>query len=206
MATLYKKLSGGALLLALAFAAATAGAGPRSEPEAMPALREPLAFDHEAHGEVFAKVRVGCVDCHPIGLSVRVDGVSQPQVEDLPRPLSVCHGCHRGMVKGAPRKAPGTCMLCHANREDLIPPSHAVDWLTEHDDEARAGIANCRDCHEPSTCVSCHERRGPGARTPHPPAWLNFHGIEARLDPFRCSTCHAGESCAECHASGEGPW
>jgi len=195
-----------ALLLTLGVALPVI-AGPLSmEPEGNPTLREPLAFDHNVHGPVFDGVHLSCVDCHPIGLSILVDGVPTPRVEPLPTPRSACHGCHRAQVRGAPRKAPGTCMLCHAVRSELEPPSHSVGWLSEHALEARTGLANCQDCHEPSSCVACHERRGPGARSPHEPGFLSIHGVEARLDPLRCSSCHAGETCNTCHATGNKPW
>jgi len=133
------------------------------------------------------------------------EGYSAPAVDPSP-PRAACHGCHRDDFPGAPRNAPIQCMLCHADRQELMPASHAIDWIEDHGPDARARGNECEACHATATCVDCHESRGPLQRDPHPPGFRAFHGVEARLDPMSCSTCHAGEKCTACHTTGAMPW
>lgn len=172
-----------------------------------PRVQAPLPFDHATHGRAFDRAGVTCVDCHPVGLRLHNEqgGYTAPLVDPQP-PLSSCHGCHRGELPGSAGRAPDQCMLCHADREGLIPSSHAYDWVDVHGPDARARGAECAACHEPDTCVDCHESRGALERSPHPPGFRAFHGVEAHLDPMSCSTCHTAEKCSSCHATGATPW
>jgi hypothetical protein len=174
-------------VLSLLLVAVTAGQVPR--------LIEPLPFSHPSHQRAFKKAHVVCADCHSAG-----------PTSDPPTPTSTCHACHRGGTPGVHRGAPGQCGLCHADRQELLPPSHTPGWREEHAVEARTDTNGCADCHASRECYACHDGRGPVAKNPHGPGFRTTHGIEARLDPARCSTCHTGESCTTCHATGSIPW
>ena len=167
-----------------------------------PRVAEPLPFDHDAHEKTFRKERVTCVTCHPVGL--RVDGTAPSA--DLPPPTSTCHGCHLHEVKGAPRKADGTCGTCHPDRSELVPVDHGLGWLGVHGGEARARGRPCTACHDATTCVDCHEGRGAMTANPHPPGFRATHGVKARLDPNSCSSCHVQDTCTACHTDGVTPW
>jgi len=171
-----------------------------------PSLIEPFPFDHDQHTKAFKKTGVACVDCHPVGLHTQDDqGFHDPQIP-TPPPKATCHGCHLNLVKGVPRKAPNTCTSCHADRAELVPPSHIAGWLQLHGPDARGAVASCDSCHDRAQCLDCHEKRGAMSQNPHPPAFLSIHGAEARMDPNSCSTCHNGNTCVSCHSSGDIPW
>lgn len=177
-----------------------------SEPNEVPALRDPFPFNHDSHAVVFADVGVSCVDCHPVGLTVRTEkGWESPSFVFTP-PMSACHTCHRAMVRKGPSGAPPTCTTCHEATEHLKPPSHDMGWIGLHGDAARAPASLCKDCHTKDTCVECHDRRGAVTDKPHPPGFRSFHGVDARFDPKSCSTCHTGTSCLQCHTEGARPW
>lgn len=165
-----------------------------------PTLADPLPFDHAEHAEPFRREGVACIDCHPVGATAK----EGPPVTSAstPAPLSTCHGCHRRVVRGAPRASPSACTTCHTVRQELMPESHDAFWLDEHGAAARGLVTTCADCHDNSQCVACHEARGALTRTPHGPAFRSAHGVEARMDPASCSTCHAGETCTSCHTTG----
>ncbi len=179
------------------------GAAPADTATEPPSVAEPLPFDHEAHDRTFEKLDLDCGDCHPLGL---VTDPEDPQDFVLPAPLSSCHGCHRGELPEAPRKAPGRCETCHDVRAELIPPTHDLVWMYEHGPSATERQADCRDCHQPDRCTTCHDVRGALARSPHLPGFSAVHGIEARLDPVSCVSCHAGDTCTSCHTTGRAPW
>lgn len=172
-----------------------------------PALREPFPFDHAEHTRAFKRAGVQCLDCHPVGTVVRVER-KKMLPEDLPGPRSSCHACHHveDAVPGAPRRAPGACELCHADRSELVPADHGAMWMADHGREALVRKSTCMDCHDTHTCVACHDERGALERNPHPPGFGSFHGVEARMDPHSCTSCHTGDSCTSCHTTGALPW
>ncbi len=188
--------------------APAAEAPPAEEPDAdgAPALREPFPFAHADHTRAFKKAGLSCVDCHPVGAFSKPERARVVPDGSVPGPRSSCHACHRGEVEDAPRRAPGACMVCHAERPALRPADHGLGWVDEHGAEGRARGAQCSDCHDTATCVACHEGRGALRKSPHGPGWSAFHGVEARVDPRSCSTCHIGEACASCHVEGVLPW
>ncbi len=167
-----------------------------------PTVIDPVPYDHSAHAEVMEAKGVSCVTCHPVGARTEQGAPSKA----LEPPLQVCHSCHLREAKGAPRQAGPKCLQCHADRMELVPSNHQVDWMKMHAIEARALSNSCDSCHEPRRCVDCHEGRGALSRTPHPPGFRATHGIEARIDPASCSTCHVETSCTACHTSGVLPW
>ena len=190
-----------AVTLALATVMAWLPAGGEEGEDDTPAVFEPLPFKHAAHKKTFAKLGLACADCHPVGLRAE-----SGKVEDLPLPRSICHGCHRGEVVGAPSKAASRCSACHSDREELKPPSHGIGWEEDHAAEARALRAGCQDCHDRGQCVDCHDARGALTEAPHPPGFRAVHGLDARLDGAMCVTCHAAETCVRCHEQGGWPW
>lgn len=153
--------------------------------------------DHVLHEAAFERVRLRCVDCHPVGM---------PEVRGLPPALASCHACHRAEVEGAAKSAPRRCELCHPHRRELEPSTHRGAWLESHGPDARFPAASCDDCHDRGQCIDCHEARGAGVRTPHPPGFRALHGPEARFDGAGCMGCHTSESCLSCHAEGRWPW
>jgi hypothetical protein len=162
-----------------------------------PSLKEPLPFDHALHARTLDRAGLGCVSCHPVGLTAQ----ALP-----PPPISSCHGCHLGTVRGAGKSAPSECEACHDDRAALRPANHGIDWIEHHGLASRAGAATCSDCHSASACLDCHDRRGAGSTNPHPVGFRQYHGVEARVDPRSCSTCHTEASCTSCHESGVTPW
>ncbi len=172
----------------------------------VPELIEPFPFDHTQHAKAFEKAKVSCVDCHPVGAFSKPETARVVPEGPLSGPRSSCHGCHLQELEGAPRKAKGTCLSCHADRMALIPADHGLDWVDVHGDSARSRGASCSDCHDTNTCVACHEGRGALSAKPHGPGWGAFHGVEARLDPRSCASCHTGDSCVTCHVEGVLPW
>ncbi|MFT7519657.1 MAG: hypothetical protein ACI9MC_001799 [Kiritimatiellia bacterium] len=184
-------------------ASATDKERPGGLPDAAPApsVIEPIPFAHSVHSEPFDKVGLTCVHCHPVGARKDDTQVSLPKV-----PLSSCHGCHLNALPGAPRQADPTCTTCHADRAQLVPKSHGLDWVGGHGPDARTAMKQCSSCHQRGMCVDCHEGRGAMSRSPHPPAFGSTHGVEARLDPASCSTCHAEQTCTSCHITGVTPW
>lgn len=186
-------------MLALLASLSLAGPGPTGvEPE--PTLLEPFPFRHVDHARAFFSSGVSCTDCHPLGL------VAEPLVEKVPPPRTVCHGCHRAELPGAPRSAGSACGQCHADLMELLPVNHGLGWSDAHAAEARAAGSGCSDCHESRWCFACHDDRGPLSVNPHGPGFRVTHGIEARLDPRSCTTCHSGEACIQCHETGSLPW
>jgi hypothetical protein len=185
---------------------APAPEAPAEEASQVPDLREPFPFDHGEHSRAFDKAGLTCVDCHPVGAFSKPESARVVPEGPIPGPRSSCHACHQGEVEGAPRKAPSACMVCHAERGDLLPADHGLGWTDNHGAEARARNATCTDCHDTATCVTCHEGRGAVRKNPHGPGWGAFHGVEARVDPRSCSSCHVGEACAKCHVEGVLPW
>ena len=167
-------------------------------------LRDPLPFDHGDHAQTFGRVGVACLDCHPVGARSTAPDSLALALPDPPR--SSCHGCHLGEVAKAPRAAPDTCTLCHADLAGLRPRDHDLDWTRAHGDASRAAGATCDSCHTASACLDCHDRRGAGSESPHPVGFRSAHGIEARIDPRGCATCHTEASCTSCHLSGGQPW
>lgn len=190
-----------ALAVALVALLAWLPADGEEEHDDAPALIEPLPFEHATHKRTFAKIGLVCADCHPVGLRAE----SGP-VLDLPLPRTICHGCHRAEIEGAPSKADSRCAACHSDREELKPPSHGIGWEADHAPEARALRAGCEDCHDRGQCVECHDVRGALAKAPHPPGFRSIHGLDARLDGATCVTCHASETCVRCHEQGGWPW
>jgi hypothetical protein len=166
-----------------------------------PTVVQPLPFDHPQHAATFDRFDVACVDCHPVGLA------GQPLMETpIPPPISSCHGCHLGEVKGAPRRAASTCETCHDVRLELLPTDHGLGWLQSHGDQGRAFRGLCKDCHAANQCTECHDQRGALTRSPHPPGFTSLHGVEARLDPNSCVECHVADTCTSCHVDGNRPW
>lgn len=184
--------------LGLALIAAPASAGDPVH------LKSPLPFDHHEHASTFERAGVSCLDCHPVGAHTATPSTTPLPLPEPPR--SSCHGCHLGEVSKAPRSAPDTCTLCHADLSGLEPASHGLDWLALHGDASRAVGASCSTCHSRSACLDCHDRRGAGSEDPHPPGFRSSHGVEARLDPASCSTCHTQATCTSCHERGALPW
>lgn len=176
-------------------------AGGEDDPGEAPTVMEPLPFEHRAHKTAFKRAGLVCGDCHPVGLRAE-----SGKVADLPTPRSICHGCHRAEVEGAPHAAASRCGACHPDREELKPPTHGIGWHEDHGPEARSLRAGCDDCHDRGQCVDCHDARGAATETPHPPGFRSFHGLEARLDGATCVTCHAAETCVRCHEEGGWPW
>ncbi len=167
----------------------------------IPTVIEPLPFDHSTHDKPFDRFGLSCADCHPLGLTSE-----STDVEMLPAPRSVCHACHRGELKGAPRRASDRCSACHPVRDELKPESHNLGWSKEHGPEAQALRNGCDTCHDRGQCIDCHEARGAMTRSPHGPGFRSFHGVDARIDGASCVRCHASETCLQCHEGGKRPW
>lgn len=179
--------------------------GPGQDPNT-PQLQEPFPFDHGAHAGAFKRVKVVCVDCHPVGLTTKEEGSFAWPGDEVPHPYTNCHACHRHEVEGAPRSARGLCLQCHAYTEEIVPETHDLGWLQTHGLAARTPGNNCEDCHTSSRCIACHDDRGALSESPHGPGFYAYHGIEARMDPRKCSTCHESTTCTTCHESGVLPW
>ena len=171
-----------------------------------PTLVAPLPFDHTKHERTFNKQKVTCVVCHPVGLATGKAGAEATPPVAVQPPLSSCHGCHLKRVHKSPKHAPATCTLCHANREELVPPDHATGWDELHGLSSLARGSACMDCHTKTQCADCHTHRGPMVRDPHPPGFSSLHGIEARLDPQNCTNCHQTDTCLMCHRTGIRKW
>ncbi len=203
------------LLLAAAVAGLTFVAlASASDPEPKPAVIDPLPFDHAEHKAEFARLQLGCMDCHAFGDPANAPASTAPEAaphepfvdESIPVNLAICHGCHRGEATRASEGSPGVCATCHPDASELVPDTHGPSWMQEHAPEARSLQADCSECHSRSVCVDCHEARGALARSPHGVGFRSLHGIEARLDPGSCSTCHTAETCTTCHTTGATPW
>jgi hypothetical protein len=129
--------------------------------------------------------------------------------------------CHSGLT------APRDCEACHhADRQALVPASHAAGWGREHGRTARITDATCVPCHAVSECQECHdgaqltdmvalgahagsafgpELEGAAGQILQRVHGLNYrflHSLDARGKTSDCLTCHdlaAGDFCAECH-------
>ena len=155
---------------------------------------------------------------------------------------STCAVCH----------AQQFCTSCHVNarrvdaikglaRDDRVaaivrtltvtyprPPSHlSSTWPREHGVVARAGVAECANCHTQESCLGCHrveERVPPVLALPrrasngapgvdlsgikpadHLPDQLLRHRIVAAGGTASCNVCHRPAYCVSCHAAAKAP-
>jgi hypothetical protein len=136
-------------------------------------------FTHVAHsGEV------GCEQCHQgVSASMETSGHYLPT-------MSLCMDCH-----DTPLTMQG-CDLCHQAQDNLLPDSHAMDWLYMH---AAAGKDNCSGCHSDDQCEDCHNGID-GEILFHEVNHLLTHGLDYQMRETECSVCHTeNESCQQCH-------
>jgi len=108
------------------------------------------------------------------------------------------------------------------------PPSHlAADWPRQHGVTARAGVAECANCHTQESCLGCHrvqERVPPVLELPrrsrggaagvdlsgikpadHTPDQLLRHRVVAAGGTATCNVCHRPSYCASCHDAAKAP-
>ncbi len=108
------------------------------------------------------------------------------------------------------------------------PPSHlAGDFDQRHGAVARAGTAECANCHTQESCYTCHrlqERVTPVGTLPrreaggaygvdlaglrpadHLPDQLLRHRVAAAAGDVTCNRCHTQRYCASCHDAAKAP-
>lgn len=108
------------------------------------------------------------------------------------------------------------------------PASHAgTTWMRGHGVAARAGVAECANCHAQESCLGCHrlQERVPavlglarrtrggafgvnlaGLKPPdHLPDQLLRHRVVAAGGTASCNTCHTPSYCASCHDAAKAP-
>jgi predicted CXXCH cytochrome family protein len=108
------------------------------------------------------------------------------------------------------------------------PPSHlAAAWPRQHGVTARAGVAECANCHTRESCLGCHrveERVTPVLALPrrsrggaagvdlaglkpadHLPDQLLRHRTVAAGGTASCNVCHRPAYCASCHDAARSP-
>jgi len=115
-----------------------------------------------------------------------------------------------------------------ARRAYPRPASHlAANWDQAHGAVAKAGVAECANCHARESCLGCHRleervpaivalpRRTSGSAfgvdlaglTPasHLPDMLQTHRVLAAGGTESCATCHRPSYCASCHDAAKAP-
>ena len=108
------------------------------------------------------------------------------------------------------------------------PPSHlAAAWPRQHGVVARAGIAECANCHTQQSCLGCHRaaervmpvlalpRRSQGGAAgvdlsglkpaDHLPDQLLRHRVVAAGGTGSCNVCHRPAYCVSCHDAAKAP-
>jgi len=144
-----------------------------------------------------------CASCH-------VNAASVPAIDTMASDERVA-----AMVRGVRRTYPR-------------PPSHlAGDWDRSHGAVARAGVAECANCHAQESCYGCHRleervatvrllpRRAAGVAygvdlagirpADHLPDQLLRHRVMAAGGDATCSRCHTQSYCASCHDAAKAP-
>ncbi len=153
-----------------------------------------------------------CAVCHaqPFCASCHVNARMVQAIESLPPDDRVA-----AMVRGRQVAYPR-------------PPSHlAADWDRAHGAVAKAGVAECANCHAQESCLGCHRiqervpaiaalpRRTAGAApgvnlaglrpATHLPDMQLRHRTLAAGGATTCSTCHRPSYCASCHDAAKAP-
>lgn len=162
-----------------------------------------------------------CDTCHPAHADGRL-------VVDLERGKLVPTGGHGGDEHGAgwraghgkvARARERSCRACHTVRScDACHRGvfrrlriHPEDWELSHPGAARAGLADCDECHRSqSQCLACHRRTRVAESSPdrsrnlrlHPQGYgAGRHASDARRNLRACTACHAEGDCVRCHGA-----
>ena len=61
-----------------------------------------------------------------------------------------CLLCHGSVIPE------DTCSTCHAPEFTLRPPSHAINWIDNHQMSLGVAEGTCFQCHSDSYCYKCH--------------------------------------------------
>ncbi|MGA2383338.1 MAG: cytochrome c3 family protein [Gemmatimonadales bacterium] len=153
-----------------------------------------------------------CAICHAQNFcaSCHVNAASVPAIDSLAADERVA-----SLVSGVRRTFPR-------------PPSHlAGDWDRKHGQVARAGVAECANCHAQESCYGCHrlQERVPPVRAlfsrassaaygvdlagirpaDHLPDQLLRHRVTAAAGDVTCNRCHTQRYCASCHDAAKAP-
>jgi predicted CXXCH cytochrome family protein len=153
-----------------------------------------------------------CAVCHARNFcaSCHVNASSVPAIDSLGADERVA-----SLVRGVRRTYPR-------------PATHArADWPQWHGQVARAGVAECANCHAQESCYGCHrlqERVPPVRALPsrvaggaygvdlagirpadHLPDQLLRHRVTAASGDATCSGCHTQRYCASCHDAARAP-